>query len=127
MLADNGYDSEDNRQELAEKDIELICPPAGQSPDGFGIIDFKISDNGKQILECPMGQKCLKKHVKFKDKNIFHFSLKICQSCQHLNDCTVKLNKRKAVLTWTWNNPKIEICRLMFEQDQFLFTASTQD
>jgi len=66
-----------------------------------------------------MGQKCLKNKIKPKDKKTTsYFSKKICQSCQHLNDCPVKLNKRKAVLTWTWNKPKTESRTLTFEQDQ---------
>jgi IS5 family transposase len=127
MLADNGYDSEDNRQELETRKIELVCPPAGEPPDGFGIMDFKISDDGRKLLECPMGQRCLKNKVKTKDERTnSYFERKICKGCQHLDDCPVKLTKRKAVVAWQWKKPNIEARRRMFEEDKDIISLYRQ-
>jgi hypothetical protein len=55
LLADNGYDSDAIQQNLRQKDVELICPPSGDFPDGFSLLDFKISESGKEVVKCPMG------------------------------------------------------------------------
>jgi hypothetical protein len=119
MLADNGYDSEDNRQKLADQDVELICPPTGEPPDGFGIMDFTISDDGRELIKCPMGHNCLKNKVKTEQqKTVSYFERSTCKACQHIKDCPVKLTKRKAVVAWQWKRPNIEARRRMFEEDK---------
>ena len=119
MLADNGYDSDKIQQNLKEKDIDFVCPPAGELPDGFGVLDFEICENGKEILKCPMGRSCLENRISTKrQETVSYFDRKLCSECQHSYDCPIKMTKRKAKILWKWNKPRIEARRRMFKEDE---------
>ncbi|MDQ7032580.1 MAG: transposase [Desulfonauticus sp.] len=118
-LADNGYDSEANRQKLEQQGIKLVSPPAGEAPEGFGLMDFKVSQDGKELLECPLGNKCLKNKIKpSESKTKSYFDKQTCEQCNHLEGCPVKLSKRRAVISWQWHQPNLETRRRMFSEDQ---------
>jgi hypothetical protein len=119
LLADNGYDSDAIQQNLRQKGVELICPPSGDFPDGFSLLDFKISESGKEIVKCPMGQSCLENKIsKNRKETSSYFNRETCGNCPHSHDCPVKITRRKAKVVWKWNKPRIEARRLMFNDDE---------
>lgn len=118
-LTDNGFESDANHQALAEKDIDLIAPPTGNPPEGFGVLDFERDNSNNTIVSCPMGQACKENKVNNKkQKTISYFDNFQCKECPHKQDCPVKLTKNKAKLDWNWSKPRLEIKRLKFEEDQ---------
>ena len=118
LLTDNGYASDDNHQELKERNVDHICPPAGELPDGFGVIDFAIEEDGERIKHCPLGKPCLENKVNAAKKaTASYFAAEGCRSCPHSHDCPVKITKRKAKLNWAWKRPRLEARRLKFEDD----------
>lgn len=124
-LADNAYGCEENRQRLATKGVDLVSPPTGKAPDGFGIMDFTLSEDKTRLLECPLGHKCLKNKLKT-NKTTSYFDKKTCEACQHVDDCPVKLRRRKAIVTWQWKRPDLEIRRRMFEEDNQIISLYRQ-
>ena len=119
LLTDNGYASDDNHQELKERGVDHVCPPAGDLHDGFGVMDFTIGEDGNQISQCPMGKPCLENRVNTAKKaTTSYFDPEVCRSCPHSRDCPVKITKRKARLEWEWKRPRLEARRLQFEEDE---------
>jgi len=119
MLTDNGFDSDENHQNLKKKDIELVCPPSGDLPDGFGVMDFEITEDGKELTKCPLGNICLENRISEKQQSTTsYFDREICANCPHAKDCPIKIGKRKAKVTWKWSKPRIESRRRMFEEDE---------
>ena len=118
MLTDNGYASDDNHQELKERNVDHVCPPAGELPDGFGVIDFAIEEDGERIKHCPLGKPCLENKVNAAKKATASYcAAEGCRSCPHSHDCPVKITKRKAKLNWAWKRPRLEARRLQFADD----------
>ncbi len=119
LLTDNGYASDENHQELQADGVEHLCPPAGEAPDGFGVIDFALDEAGKEIEQCPTGQPCtLNKVNEKKEKTASYFEIATCRACPHSHACPVKITKRKARLEWEWKRPRLEARRLCFEEDE---------
>ena len=117
LLADNGYDSDDNQQGCVERDVELVCPPSGAPADGFGVMDFARTEDNT-IISCPMGQQCIENIVHSgHKKTVSYFDPARCRECPHSHDCPVKITKRKARLEWDWKKPRIEARRRMFAED----------
>jgi len=118
-LTDNGYESDDNHQALAGKGIDLVAPPTGEAPDGLGILDFEIDESDHTMKSCPMGQECRENKVNHKNKKTSsYFDVNTCRACPHSQDCPVKITKRKAKVEWNWSKPRLELKRLIFEQDE---------
>lgn len=118
-LTDNGYESDENHQALAEKGIDLVAPPTGEAPDGFGVLDFELDESDHTMKSCPMGQECQENKVNHKNKKTSsYFDVNKCRACPHSQDCPVKITKRKAKVEWNWSKPRLELRRLIFEQDQ---------
>lgn len=117
LLADNGYDSDDNQQGCVERDVELVCPPSGDPADGFGVMDFARTEDNT-IISCPMEQQCIENIVHSgHKKTVSYFDPTRCRECPHSHDCPVKITKRKARLEWDWKKPRIEARRRMFAED----------
>jgi len=119
LLTDNGYASDDNHQGLKDRGVDHVCPPAGALPDGFGVIDFAINEDGESIKRCPMGKPCLENKVSSAKKaTASYFAVDSCRSCPHSHDCPVKITKKKAKLDWAWKRPRLEARRLQFDGDK---------
>lgn len=119
LLTDNGYASDENHQELKARGVEHVCPPSGELPDGFGVIDFAIEENGKRLTSCPLGKPCRQNKVNDASKSTAsYFDVEVCRSCAHSRECPVKITKRKAKLDWSWKRPRLEARRLQFEEDE---------
>lgn len=118
-LADNGFESDENHQALAEKDIDLVAPPTGETPDGFVVFNFEVDESDHTIKSCPMGQECREYKVNHKsEKTSSYFDIDKYQRCPHSHDCTVKITNRKAKVEWNRSKPRLELKRLIFEQDK---------
>ena len=118
LLTDNGYASDENHQKLKDLGVDHVCPPAGDLPDGFGVMDFTIGEDGSQISQFPMGKPCLENRVnKAKKATASYFDPEACRACPHSRDCPVKLTKRKARLNWDWKRPRLEARRRQFAED----------
>lgn len=66
-----------------------------------------------------MGQECQGNKVNHKNKKTSsYFDVNTCRACPHSQDCPVKITKRKAKVEWNWSKPRLELRRLIFEQDQ---------
>lgn len=119
LLTDNGYASDENHQELKARGVEHVCPPSGELPDGFGVIDFAIEEDGKRLARCPLGKTCKQNKVNEAAKaTASYFDVEVCRSCAHSRECPVKITKRKAKLDWAWKRPRLEARRLQFEEDE---------
>ncbi len=126
-LTDNGFESDANHQDLQENGVDLIAPPTGKVPDGFGIIDFDLHDDQQSINACPMEQPCLENRVDPKNKKTTsYFDPEQCCACPHSEDCPVKITKRKARVIWKWNKPRLEAKRFAFQDDQELIDLYKQ-
>ncbi len=126
-LTDNGYESDANHQALQEKDVDLIAPPTGKPPEGFGVMDFELHEDGQSIDACPMGQACLENKINQKNqKTASYFEPEQCRACPHSEDCPVKITKRKAKVEWQWNKPRLEARRHAFQEDQELINLFKQ-
>lgn len=119
LLTDNGYASDENHQALQADGVDHLCPPAGEAPDGFGVIDFVLDEAWKEVEQCPRGQPCtLNKVNEKKKKTASYFDVATCRTCPHSQACPVKITKRKARLEWEWKRPRLEGRRLCFEEDE---------
>ena len=118
MLADNGYDSQENEAELNERGVALITPPSGDAPDGFGVIDFDANHENHTINKCPMGQKCLENVVnEDKMKTRSYFDPEKCRQCPHVDDCPVDVRNITASMHWEWDRVRLEARRIQFQDD----------
>ena len=118
MLADNGYDSQENEANLRERGVDLITPPSGDAPDGFGVIDFDADHESHTIIRCPMGQKCLENVVNDeKMKTRSYFDPEKCRQCPHVDDCPVDVRNVSASMQWEWDRIRLEARRIQFQDD----------
>jgi hypothetical protein len=119
LLTDNGYASDEKHQQLQTNGVEHVCPPAGEAPDGFGVIDFTLDEAGKAIEQCPWDQPCTMNKVNEKPKKTAsYFDIATCRACPDSHACPVKITKRKARLEWEWKRPRLEARRLCFDEDK---------
>lgn len=118
-LTDNGFESDANHQSLKEKGVDLVAPPTGKPPEGFGIIDFDLGEDGRSLKACPAGQSCTENRVNENaQKTISYFDPEKCRACPHSEDCPIKITKLKARVEWNWSKPRLEARRLAFQEDQ---------
>lgn len=118
MLLDNGYDSDENHQSCRDHGIDFVCPPSGESADGFDVMDFDRTEDNR-VISCPMGQQCLENILHAgRSRTLSYFDPAQCRACPHSHDCPVKITKRKAKLEWNWKTPRIEARRRMFGEDE---------
>ncbi len=118
-LTDNGFESDANHQSLKEKGVDLVAPPTGKPPDGFGIIDFDLGEDGKSLNSCPAGQSCIENRVNENaQKTTSYYDPEQCRACPYSEDCPIKITKRKARVEWNWSKPRLEARRLAFQEDQ---------
>lgn len=119
ILDDNGYDSDENHQELKEREIDFVCPPSGKSSSGLEIMDFELNAQTHEMISCPMDKPCIKNTVNKKTKKTTsYFDADTCRQCPHSHDCPIKITSKKARVEWPWSRPRIETRRRMFVEDE---------
>jgi IS5 family transposase len=93
MLADAAYGSDENHQQAAGHQVELIAPVPGKEPKiPIGLTEFKFSDKGKMIA-CPLGHAPIKLRNNKKSCSVF-FDRNICSACTQFDQCPVKEGTR---------------------------------
>lgn len=106
MVTDGGYCGYENVKAAKDKNITLVTTDFKGADVADIYADFTFSDDGKEILMCPSGNKP-KSNVydKNADKCKASFPIDTCKNCPHLSECnpemhvrvaTVKLAKRTA-------------------------------
>tara|TARA_A100001015_G_scaffold319008_1_gene440625 strand:+ start:6552 stop:7133 length:582 start_codon:yes stop_codon:yes gene_type:complete len=89
MLADTPYGSDENHQQAAGHQVELIAPFPGIEPKiPIGLSEFKFNDKGKMIA-CPLGDAPIKLCNTKKSYCVF-FDLNISSAFNQFDQCPVK-------------------------------------
>jgi hypothetical protein len=89
MLTDTAYGSDENHQQAAGHEVELIAPVPGKEPKiSIGLAEFNFSDKGEMIA-CPLGHTPIKLRNNKKTCSVF-FDRNICSACTQFDQCPVK-------------------------------------
>jgi len=92
VLADTAYGSDDNCQQAAALNVEVVAPVTGPPPAaGFSLADFQMSPEGL-VLACPQGEAPLAVNCR-KHRYRVAFSSPSCQACPQRARCPVKPGK----------------------------------
>ena len=99
LVADGAYYSQENIENAAENNIDLVTSSlTGQTPDEE-IADFVIDTNNHQVLSCPAGKEPtdIKYDEKTKSYKIIYEQWQ-CAECPYKDKCKAKLQKNCAVV-----------------------------
>ena len=89
MLTDPAYGSDENHQQAAGHEVELIAPVPGNAPKiSIGLADFNFSDKGEMIA-CPLGHAPIKLRNNKKTCSVF-FDRNNYSACTLFDQCPVK-------------------------------------
>ena len=92
VLADTPYGSDDNCQQAAALNVEVVAPVTGPPPAaGFSLADFQMSPEGL-VLACPQGEAPLAVNCR-KHRYRATFSSPRCHACPQRALCPVKPGK----------------------------------
>jgi len=92
VLADTPYGSDDNCQQAAVLNVEVVAPVTGPPPAaGFSLADFQMSPAGL-VLACPQGEAPVAVNCR-KHRYRAAFSSPNCQACPQRPLCPVKPGK----------------------------------
>jgi hypothetical protein len=118
LLADSLYGSDNNCQEAAKLDVDLIAPTMGKKKKyNITLSDFEVSEKG-QIISCT--QKI--KPVRIKKKKSRHsaaFDSKQCNKCRFIDDCPVKQGKGYHYLRYKDKDMRIAQRRAYEQTEEF--------
>lgn len=99
MIVDGAYGGEENVRLAAESGVELVATAlTGKDPDAV-MGEFSLSEDGMQVLTCPMGHK--------PEKTTFHrksgmcrakFSRSCCEQCPYREKCRAKEQRKSYVV-----------------------------
>ena len=99
LLADGAYSGKQNTTLAQEKGIKLITTALlGRQPDPI-IADFEFSQDGHQVVHCPMNHEPIKStyYNKIESCRVI-FEKKHCEGCPNLKRCKVKLQRKTAIV-----------------------------
>jgi len=92
VLADTPYGSDDNCQQAAALNVEVVAPVTGPPPAaGFALADFQMSPEGL-VLACPQGEAPVAVNCR-KHRYRAAFASPSCQACPQRARCPVKPGK----------------------------------
>lgn len=99
LVADGAYSGTENVKGAAANNIRLVTTDltGRETKDVFA--DFKLSEDGKQILECAAGYKpksCNFMKQTGQCRTSFHRNQ--CENCPHKDKCQPKISKRTAIV-----------------------------
>lgn len=97
LLADGAYSGTENSVLAEEKNVELVTTAlTGKLPEII-IGDFQLSEDGKEVISCPVGNKPLKNSY-YEATGMCRaiFSKDCCQYCQNRNKCKAKIQNKTA-------------------------------
>jgi len=101
LAADASYGGDENIEEAAKLDVEVISPVGGRRPSKLGLEHFRFSQRGEQVEACPQGHKPEKWWKRKKGRFVALFSLKHCQGCPLRAECPVQLGKKGGYLRYS--------------------------
>lgn len=99
VIADGAYSGKENTELALEKGIELITTALiAKQPDPI-IADFEFSEDGRQVIYCPMNHKPIKStyYNKIESCRVI-FEKKYCEGCPNSKGCKVKLQRKTAIV-----------------------------
>lgn len=104
VITDGAYSSKEIQDLAAEKNIEIVTTGLlGRKPRPI-LLDFKLSEDGKSVIECPEGNTPKASSYNEKNNTIRVSFLRCqCEGCPHREECLAKLKKRTAVLFLSLN------------------------
>ena len=99
MMTDGGYCGYENVKSAKEKNITLITTDLKGADVADIYADFIFSEDGKEILMCPAGNKP-KSNVYNKNdgKCKASFPINTCKNCPHFSECNPQMHVRVATL-----------------------------
>ena len=101
LTCDTLYGGDENVQQAAKKDVEVIAPLKGPAPSHeISLSDFEIDEKTHFVTECPEGHEpdnvCRTRTNRIRAR----FTRKTCSACPILKYCPVKLSKKAAFLRY---------------------------
>lgn len=102
ILADTPYGSDDNCQQAAVLNLEVVAPVTGTPPAaGFSLADFQMSPEGL-VLACPQGEAPRATNCR-KHRYRAAFSSPHCHACSQRSRCPVKPGKHYHYLRYRYD------------------------
>lgn len=88
ILMDGAYSGQIRRDAAAKKYVKLINTSLKGTPVPDIYADFKISEDGKHILQCPVGHEPIRcKYISTSNQVKAYFANESCSQCPHLEHC----------------------------------------
>jgi len=118
VLVDTAYGSDDNCQQAAALEVEVVAPLPGLPPaPGLSLADFQMSPAG-QILACPQGEAPL--FCKYrKHRYRVAFSSARCAACPQGPRCPVKAGKKYHYLSYYEKAGRVAARRAYQQTEEF--------
>jgi len=101
LICDTLYGGDDNVQQAAKKDVEVVAPLNGPAPSHeISLNDFEFDEKTHFVTKCPEGHEpdnvCRTRTNRIRAR----FTKKTCSACPLLKHCPVKLSKKAAFLRY---------------------------
>ena len=120
LLCDTLYGGDENVQQAAKKDVEVIAPLKGPAPSHeISLSDFEFDEKTHFVIECPEGNEpdnvCRTRTNRIRAR----FTRKTCSVCPLLKHCPVKLSKKAAFLRY--DNKILRLARRRVHEQTYEF------
>ena len=118
VLADTAYGSDDNCQQAAVLEVEVVAPLPGLPPaSGLSLADFQMSPAG-QVLACPQG--AAPRFIKYrKHRYRVAFSSAKCNACPAGPHCPVQPGKKYHYLRYAEKAGRVAARRAYQQSAEF--------
>ena len=118
ILADSLYNSDENRQEAEQADVEVVSPTMGRkNKTPISLSDFEISEK-EVVLSCPQSHAPVMVKKK-KTRHTAAFDSSICSQCSKQGACPVKAGKKYHYLRYNEKESRIAKRRAYEQSDEF--------
>lgn len=100
LVTDGAYGSAELQKEIQDSKVRLVTTNVnGRFVDEI-FADFKMTDDGKSVISCPMGY-VPEKSTYYKSNEMCHtyFKKEYCEKCPNADKCGVKPTKNYATVT----------------------------
>lgn len=99
LITDGAYASEELEQQAADKNIGLLTTGLrGRKPQEI-LTQFKLSEDGRTVLECPEGHMPkANSYIRQNDSIRISFPRSCCENCPHQAECNAKMHPRTATV-----------------------------
>jgi len=99
LVTDGAYCGYENVKAAKDKNITLITTDFKGADTTDIYADFIFSDDGKEILACPSGNKPKSNVFNINDKKCkVSFPIEVCRNCSHFSECNPKMHVRVATI-----------------------------